>query len=157
MFGFTARSKSTASLLSVAVLASAMLAPAALAAPFSAGNSFEIPIVPHDRMDQTSTIASQTLWGGNADEIPLVMHRGAPRAFYGSPRVMWGGNADEIPFVTPGTARVPTHVVSNARARQTTTAPAIAAYSNTNTECVGGYTWSPTPNSGATLPMRCHG
>ncbi len=41
MFGLISRSKSTATILSAAVLASALIAPAAFAA--SAGNSFEIP------------------------------------------------------------------------------------------------------------------
>ena len=43
MFGFNSRSKSTATVLSVAVLASAILAPAAMAHGHSGGNAFQIP------------------------------------------------------------------------------------------------------------------
>jgi hypothetical protein len=43
MFGIIGKSKRVASFVSAAVLASALIAPAAIAGPFSAGNSSEIP------------------------------------------------------------------------------------------------------------------
>jgi hypothetical protein len=55
MSGITARSKSAASLLTVVILASAMLAPAAVAAPASAGNSFDIPVVSHSNGTRATT------------------------------------------------------------------------------------------------------
>ena len=44
MFRIMGKSKSVASLVSAAMLASVLIAPAAIAGPFSAGNSNEIPL-----------------------------------------------------------------------------------------------------------------
>ena len=157
MFGFIAKSKPTTAFLSAAILASAMLATPGLAAPFSAGNSSEIPIVPHDMVAGPNNVAPEKLWGGNADEIPLS--RGSmAQAYDGAPQTLWGGNADEIPLIRPGTTSIPKHAAMTARASRTTSAPAVAANSSSNSAatCVNGHRWEETAANGWTLPMPCH-
>src|SRR5262245_57694942 len=108
MLGF-ARSKPVASFLSAVLVTSAMLVTPTFAAPYSAGNSFEIPIVPHDMVAGSNNVAPEKLWGGNADEIPLS-RGGMALAYNGAPRTLWGGNADEIPLMTHGTIDTHRHV-----------------------------------------------
>jgi hypothetical protein len=101
MFRFTARSKSTASLVSVVVLASALLAPAAIAAPASAGNSFDVPVVHHSHLMRTHALYHRTalhhrVRAGSTYRIHL---RGAGDAGKAAPfeRPSAAGNSFEIP------------------------------------------------------------
>lgn len=131
MFGFVARSKPTASRLSVAIVASAMLAPAAFAAPYSAGSAFQTPVVSHDSM------------AGPANAAPQ------PRTMRAPTHVKKHAHAK----------RTPTHVKKHARAMLRTPEPGVDANSSSNSavNCVNGYRWSETAANGWTLPMRCHG
>ena len=94
-------SKRSASLLSVIVVASALLAPAAIAAPYSAGNSFEIPRVTHSlgtRLVARHQLPSERWSAGNSFEIPLTA-RGTAKASLIKPmhRTFSAGNSFEIP------------------------------------------------------------
>ena len=130
MFGFVARSKPTASLLSVAIVASAMLAPTAFAAPYSAGNTFEIPVVSHDSM------------AGPANAAPQHRTMRAPAHVKKHARAK----------------RTRTHVNEHARAMLTNPEPGVDANSSSNSaaNCVNGRRWEETAANGWTLPMPCH-
>lgn len=95
----TATSK-TASLLSVVVLASSMLASAAIAAPFSAGNSFEIPVVTHSGAMGTTTphrVVRPRLPAGNSVQLPVDSINGQLETGKVTPRPMSAGNSFDIP------------------------------------------------------------
>jgi len=76
MFGIAAKSKSFASLVSAGALASALLAPAAIAGPLAGGNAFEIPPLSNSRAYYSSPQDSQEM-RGPAIEQPILQHRRA--------------------------------------------------------------------------------
>jgi len=94
MSRFTAKS----SLLSVVLLASAMLAPAAIAGPVSAGNSFEIPVVSHPLRAKALYRAAprHQVQAGSSIEVPLDSMN--PATVGMAPWIRpGGGNSFDIP------------------------------------------------------------
>lgn len=76
MFRFIARSKSPTLFFSAAVLASTMLASAAIAAPFSAGNSFEIPFAhSHAYYSPGTTATNRVTHSHIRNSVPSVVQR----------------------------------------------------------------------------------